>query len=197
MVRFSVLNLLDALTACKAILTSFNRNFKGRNDGNVKTMNFLASPDLVTAMAFSGKLTFNPLKDELIDSEGRPFRFQPPTAPELPSRGFIAGDTSFLPRESPEPDASVDIVISPTSTRLERLEPFAPHFTQQQIDSGEPLEIKDLKCLFRVRGVRSNSVVSARQAHHPLRNAQRTRSLQQVHGYAIRVISIHRCAVPD
>jgi aconitase A len=135
-----------------AILTSFNRNFKGRNDGNVKTMNFLTSPDIVTAMAFAGRLSFNPLTDELIGADGKPFRFEPPSSDELPLQGFAQGNPDFLPLDSPKPDASVDIVISPSSTRLEKLEPFTPHFSKQQIESGEPLEFKDVRCLFRVRG---------------------------------------------
>jgi aconitase A len=77
----------------KAILTSFNRNFKGRNDGNRKTMNFLASPDIVTAMAFSGRLSFNPITDELVGKDGKPFRFSPPVANDLPARGFTAGES--------------------------------------------------------------------------------------------------------
>lgn len=74
-----------------AILTSFNRNFKGRNDANRQTMNFLASPDIVTAMAFSGKLSFNPMTDELIGADGKPFKFDPPSGDKLPSTGFTPG----------------------------------------------------------------------------------------------------------
>lgn len=81
--------------ACStAILTSFNRNFKARNDGNRLTMNFLASPDIVTAMAFSGKLSFDPTKDTLLDSEGKPFKFDPPQGDKLPEQGFTAGESS-------------------------------------------------------------------------------------------------------
>lgn len=79
-----------------AILTSFNRNFKGRNDGNRKTMNFLASPDIVTAMSFSGKLSFNPMTDELVGADGKPFRFEPPTGEQLPQDGFTAGECHEL-----------------------------------------------------------------------------------------------------
>lgn len=78
-----------------AILTSFNRNFKARNDGNRLTMNFLASPDIVTAMAFSGKLSFDPTKDTLLDSEGKPFKFDPPQGDKLPEQGFTNGELSF------------------------------------------------------------------------------------------------------
>jgi len=144
-----------------AILTSFNRNFKGRNDGNTKTMNFLASPDLVTAMSFSGRLSFNPLHDELIGADGKPFRFNPPSADELPSSGFTPGDLTFLPSASTTPDPTAEIVISPTSSRLERLKAFAPHFSQSQIESGEQLELDGMKCLFRVRGKCTTDEISA------------------------------------
>jgi aconitase A len=115
-------------------------------------MNFLTSPDIVTAMAFAGRLSFNPMTDELIGSDGKPFRFEPPVADELPTRGFSQGDPAFLPVETAQPDPSVDIAIDPSSSRLEKLEPFKPHWTQRQINSGEPLEFKDVRCLFRVRG---------------------------------------------
>ena len=127
----------------------------------MKTMNFLASPDLVTAMSFSGKLSFNPLQDELIGADGKPFRFTAPTAEELPATGFTPGDLSFLPSTSTEPDPSAEIVISPTSMRLEKLEAFKPHFTQAQVDSGEQLELGEMKCLFRVRGKCTTDEISA------------------------------------
>ena len=136
-----------------AILTSFNRNFKGRNDANKKTMNFLASPDIVTAMAFSGKLSFNPMTDSLLDKDGKPFMFDPPTGIELPRQGFTQGETSFIPSPNPEPDSSAEIVISPTSERLEILEPFKPHFSAEQIaNQNEKLELRNVRCLLRARG---------------------------------------------
>lgn len=147
--------------ALAAILTSFNRNFKGRNDGNRQTMNFLASPDIVTAMAFSGRLTFNPVTDSLPSATGEPFRFSPPTADDLPSAGFTPGNTSYIPRPSPTPDPSVDIVISPTSTRLELLAPFDPHFSEADIASSAPLEMKNVRCLLRVKGKCTTDEISA------------------------------------
>ncbi|KAL8955412.1 MAG: hypothetical protein Q9183_006659, partial [Haloplaca sp. 2 TL-2023] len=80
-----------------AIFTSYNRNFKGRNDGNPATMNFLASPELVTAMSYSGSTTFNPLTDSIPTSSGTPFRFSPPTGSDLPASGFAQGNLAFLP----------------------------------------------------------------------------------------------------
>ncbi|GJN92470.1 hypothetical protein Rhopal_005500-T1 [Rhodotorula paludigena] len=145
-----------------AILTSFNRNFKARNDGNRLTMNFLASPDIVTAMAFSGKLSFDPRHDELLDAEGKPFKFDPPSGDKLPASGFTAGNTSYLPRAVPEPEPSTPLAISPTSTRLELLEPFDPHFTPAQFaDPGAQLEFEDLRCLLRIRGKCTTDEISA------------------------------------
>lgn len=130
-----------------AILTSFNRNFKARNDGNLKTMNFLASPELVTAMSFSGSLSFNPVTDT-IDTPNGPFKFEPPVGDRLPSAGFVSGDLSFAPSSSPTPVPETEIVIKPDSQRLELLEPFASHFPED----GSSLELPEMKCLMRVRG---------------------------------------------
>ncbi|KAJ3144874.1 aconitate hydratase [Geranomyces variabilis] len=119
-----------------AILSSFNRNFRSRNDGNAKTMNFLASPEIVTAMAFSGKLTFNPMTDTLPTASGREFRFKPPQpVASLPAKGFTSGREEYLPPPpSPQPDPNTEISVSPISTRLQLLEPFAPWNGQEYTD---------------------------------------------------------------
>lgn len=127
------------------ILTSFNRNFKARNDGNLRTMNFLASPEIVTAMAFSGDLHFNPLTDSIPTPTGE-FRFEPPSGSRLPAQGFTPGDLSYAPGPSPEPTPETPIAISPTSERLEILEPFGTNFGQGKT------ELEGLRCLLRVRG---------------------------------------------
>lgn len=145
-----------------AILTSFNRNFRGRNDANKKTMNFLASPDIVTAMAFSGRLSFNPMTDSLLDKDGKPFMFDPPSGIELPEQGFAQGETSFIPRPNPEPDASAEIVVDPSSSRLELLQAFEPHFTQEQLDDPNgKTEFTNVRCLLRVRGKCTTDEISA------------------------------------
>ena len=107
------------------IVTSYNRNFPRRNDGRSETMNFIASPEIVTAMSLGGKLSFNPLTDELTGGDGTPFRLQPPAeAPDVPPDGFAAGDSSYV---SPPDDGShIDIVVDPDSERLQLLEPFHP-----------------------------------------------------------------------
>ncbi|KAI7905709.1 aconitate hydratase [Cokeromyces recurvatus] len=136
-----------------AILTSFNRNFRSRNDGNAKTMNFLASPEIVTAMAFSGKLSFNPMTDTLKDKDGKEFRFQPPSGDHLPSQGFDAGRASYTPPSpTPTPDPSVKIKIDPHSSRLQALEAFSPW-------DGE--EFKNIQVLVKVKGKCTTDHISA------------------------------------
>ncbi|KAG0151241.1 hypothetical protein CROQUDRAFT_57214 [Cronartium quercuum f. sp. fusiforme G11] len=140
-----------------AILTSFNRNFRARNDGNRETMNFLASPEIVTAMALSGKLSFNPITDTLKDSEGKTFILNPPVGERLPAGGFENGDTSYIPKPVPTPDPTTQIQIDPKSTRLELLEPFEPHWS----DLSQPLEFNGLRCLVRIRGKCTTDEISA------------------------------------
>lgn len=114
--------------ATNAIFTSFNRNFRARNDGNANTMNFLTSPEVVTAMIYSGSTTFNPLKDSIKAPSGEEFKFTPPPpGEELPSGGFTKGDRDvFFPPYDPKPDTSATVAVSPESDRLQLLEPFAP-----------------------------------------------------------------------
>ncbi|KAL9616087.1 MAG: hypothetical protein Q9160_009006 [Pyrenula sp. 1 TL-2023] len=134
-----------------AILSSYNRNFRGRNDGNAQTMNFLASPEIVTAMAYSGSTGFNPMKDTIPTPSGSSFKFSPPSGAYLPESGFSAGDPLFQP-SSASPDASIDVVISPISLRLAKLDPFEP-FPQT--------ELKDLRVLFKVKGQCTTDTISA------------------------------------
>ncbi|AOA63521.1 Putative mitochondrial aconitase isozyme [Komagataella phaffii] len=106
------------------IFTSFNRNFRARNDGNRNTMNFLTSPDIVTAMIYSGDMNFNPLTQTIKLQNGDEFKFQPPAGEELPSNGFIAGREEFYPELEPVPVPEVQVEVSPDSDRLQLLEPF-------------------------------------------------------------------------
>ncbi|PPQ69063.1 hypothetical protein CVT25_004239, partial [Psilocybe cyanescens] len=139
-----------------AILTSFNRNFKSRNDGNNRTMNFLASPTIVTAMAFSGKLSFNPLVDTITLASGEAFRFSAPSGQDLPSSGFTPGDQSYYPPPTPQAQPEVEVVIKKDSQRLEILEPFSSPFK-----SSSKLELPPLKVLLRVRGKCTTDHISA------------------------------------
>jgi len=107
-----------------SILTSYNRNFPRRNDGTAETLAFMGSPEIVTAMALVGDLRFNPLTDPITTPEGKRVMLAPPSAPELPSRGFAQGAAGYL---SPKPLAErrhLEVVILPTSERLQRLAPF-------------------------------------------------------------------------
>ncbi|KAI0963361.1 hypothetical protein AcW1_000459 [Taiwanofungus camphoratus] len=143
-----------------AILTSFNRNFKSRNDGNRLTMNFLASPTIVTAMAFSGKLSFNPMTDSIPLSSGESFKFSPPRGQDLPSAGFTSGETTFYPRPTPEPEPETEVIIKSDSQRLELLEPFPSHFGKGS-GNDRGLELPSLKILMRVRGKCTTDHISA------------------------------------
>lgn len=113
-----------------SILTSFNRNFSKRNDGNASTHAFVASPEIVTALAVAGDLTFNPLTDTLVNADGQQVRFDPPAGVELPPSGFAVEDAGFVPPV--EDGSSVQVVVDPNSDRLQLLEPFTP-ITQEQL----------------------------------------------------------------
>jgi aconitate hydratase len=105
------------------IVTSFNRNFPRRNDGQATTMNFIASPELVTAFAAAGRLSFNPLTDTLTAADGTAFRLEPPQpAPDVPADGFAAGRVAYV--APPADGSSVILAIDPHSERLQRLEPW-------------------------------------------------------------------------
>jgi aconitate hydratase len=107
------------------IVTSFNRNFPARNDGSRETLAFIASPEIVAAYALAGRLSFNPMKDELLGGDGKPFRLVPPAAaPDLPAKGFVKDANGYLP---PAADgSSITIHVAPESKRLQLLTPFAP-----------------------------------------------------------------------
>jgi aconitate hydratase len=106
------------------IVTTFNRNFPGRNDGRRNTLNFIGSPEMIIALALAGRLSFNPLKDELTAADGTKFKLEPPkTAPEVPREGFLRPEGIFV--KPPENTEDIEVVIDPQSKRLQRLEPFS------------------------------------------------------------------------
>jgi aconitase A len=127
------------------ILTSFNRNFKGRNDGSVKTMNFLASPEIVTAMGLSGSTTFNPMTDSLLDKNGSEFYLTPPSSADLPSDGFLKGRPDYGFPIISEFDPTVIIQIDKNSDRLQLLEPF-PEWDQKEFSNLQILAKTKGKC---------------------------------------------------
>jgi aconitate hydratase len=107
-----------------SIITSFNRNFAKRNDGNPNTHSFVASPEIVTAMAIAGDMRFNPLTDTLVNEKGVAVKLDEPQGLELPVKGFAVEDNGY---QAPAEDGSdVDIKVDPASKRLQLLTPFAP-----------------------------------------------------------------------
>ena len=134
--------LLDGVP--NTIVTSYNRNFPRRNDGRSETMNFIASPEIVTALALAGRLSFNPLTDELKDGEGRSFKLSPPErAPEVPPNGFDQGATSYV--APPQDGSGIQINISPDSERLQFLKKFPAWDGNDFVDMPVLLKVKG-KC---------------------------------------------------
>lgn len=128
----------DDPTRANSIITSFNRNFSKRNDGNPQTRSFVASPEIVTAMVIAGDLAFNPLTDTLINEEGQAVKLDPPAGDELPAKGFAVEDAGYV---APAADnVAVAVSVSPSSSRLQLLEPFQP-ITSAQL-SGMRILIK-------------------------------------------------------
>jgi len=123
------------------VVTSYNRNFTGRNDANPGTHAFVTSPDIVTALSFGGSLSFNPLTDTLPTPSGKQFKFEAPSGFELPPRGYDPGENTFQP--PPEDPASVQVAVDVKSDRLQLLKPFAPW------DGQTP---KNLPVLIKVKG---------------------------------------------
>jgi len=124
------------------IVTSYNRNFPGRNDGKRETMNFIASPELVIALALGGNLSFNPLDDSLTGSDGKRFKLNAPeSAPDVPDNGFVdAKDVYLSPSENPD---SVQVMIDPNSERLQKLEPFG---------AWDGNDLKNLHVMIKAKG---------------------------------------------
>jgi aconitate hydratase len=114
------------------IVTSFNRNFAKRNDGNPETLAFVASPEITTALAIGGSLSFNPLTDELVNEKGEKVKLDPPVGEELPPRGFDEGSSGFIPPA--EDGSSVELKVDPNSERLELLSPFKPWDGKDLVD---------------------------------------------------------------
>ena len=123
------------------IVHSFNRNFKARNDSNPNTFAFVASPELVTALALAGDLTFNPITDTLVNAEGKAVKLDPPSGDELPSKGFAVEDNGY---QAPAADGSrVQVVVDPKSSRLQLLDPFRP---------WEGADLVGLRLLIKAKG---------------------------------------------
>ena len=124
-----------------SILHSFNRNFSKRADGNPNTHAFVASPEMVTAIALSGQLGFNPMTDTLINDKGEEVKLDPPTGEELPPKGFDVEDAGYI--EPMEDGSGVTVNVAPTSNRLQLLTPFVP-ITQN--------DVSDMRVLIKAKG---------------------------------------------
>jgi aconitate hydratase len=106
------------------IVTSYNRNFPRRNDGSPTTMNFIGSPEIVTAFALAKRLSFNPLTDTLTGVDGKAFRLDPPKpAPEVPTKDFDSGHATYI--APPEGGSSIKLEVDPRSERLQLMEPWS------------------------------------------------------------------------
>ena len=124
-----------------SIITSFNRNFAKRNDGNPNTFAFVASPEIVTAMAIAGDLTFNPLTDKLLNEKGRKVKLSPPVGKELPPRGFAVDDPGYIPPK--EDGSNIQIKVKKDSKRIQLLKPFEPITADQ---------LKNMRVLIKTKG---------------------------------------------
>jgi aconitate hydratase len=125
------------------IVTSYNRNFKKRNDGNAETLCFIGSPELVTAVAFSGKLSFDPLKDSLTDANGNKFMFAEPKGEELPTKGYVFSREGFAAPPQQSERAKIKVEIDSKSDRLAFLEPFP---------AWDGKDFEDLVVLMKAKG---------------------------------------------
>jgi aconitate hydratase len=140
----------DEATKPNTIVTSYNRNFPMRNDGQPTTMNFIGSPEIVTAMALSGKLSFNPLTDTLTGSDGKPFKLEPPKpAPEVPANDFDRGRSAYI--APPEDGSSIELAVSPNSERIQLMEPWPPW-------DGE--DFRDMPVLMKTKGKTTTDHIS-------------------------------------
>jgi len=140
----------DMVGVPNTIVTSYNRNFPMRNDGQPTTMNFIGSPEIVTALALAGKLSFNPLTDTITGADGKPFKLEPPkTAPEVPANNFDKGHSSYI--APPEDGSSVELAVSPTSERLQLMEPWP---------AWDGTDFLDMPVLIKTRGKTTTDHIS-------------------------------------
>jgi len=132
------------------IVTSFNRNFTGRNDANPMTHGFVASPELATVYAITGDLNFDPERDELTAPNGEKFKLEPPNGDELPSKGWLAGENYYT---HPPADGSANtVVVDPESNRLQLLSPF---------NKWDGEELNNAEILIKVKGKCTTDHISA------------------------------------
>ncbi|RKY22372.1 MAG: aconitate hydratase [Planctomycetota bacterium] len=133
-----------------SIVTSFNRNFSGRNDANTATCAFITSPEAVIALALAGRLDFDPRNDSITTSDGNEVRLSPPSGDELPSAGFVQGDRGYV--APPADGTGIELAVAPGSKRLQLLTPFEPTSAEQ---------FRSLPVLIKVSGKCTTDHISA------------------------------------
>ncbi|MGH8633276.1 MAG: aconitate hydratase, partial [Burkholderiales bacterium] len=137
-------------TVPNTIVTSYNRNFPMRNDGQPTTMNFIGSPEIVTAMALAGRLSFNPLTDTLAGADGQPFRLKPPkVAPEVPAKNFEQGQATYI--APPRDGSRVELKVDPKSERIQLMQPWP---------AWDGKDFTDMPVLMKTRGKTTTDHIS-------------------------------------
>jgi aconitate hydratase len=140
----------EATAAPNTIVTSYNRNFSSRNDGTPTTMNFIGSPEIVTALAIAGRLSFNPLTDTLTGRDGKPFKLEPPpVAPEVPSQGFDRGASFF--HAPPDDGGDVELPVRADSERLQLMDPWP---------AWDGIDLVDMPVLVKTKGKTTTDDIS-------------------------------------
>jgi aconitate hydratase A / 2-methylisocitrate dehydratase len=141
----------DVSTVPNSIVTSYNRNFPMRNDGQPTTMNFIGSPEIVTALALGGRLSFNPLTDTITGADGQPFKLTPPApAPDVPASDFATGESSYI--APPEDGSSIEINVDPNSERIQLLQPWP---------AWDGRDFLDMPILMKTKGKTTTDHISA------------------------------------
>jgi aconitate hydratase len=141
----------DVASVPNTIVTSYNRNFPMRNDGQPTTMNFIGSPEIVTAMALGGRLSFNPVTDSLTGADGKAFKLEPPRpAPEVPAKNFARGHSSYV--APPEDGSSIQLTVAPDSGRLQLMEPWP---------AWDGKDFLDMPVLMKTKGKTTTDHISA------------------------------------
>ena len=141
----------DVAAVPNTIVTSYNRNFPMRNDGQATTMNFIGSPEIVTALALAGRLTFNPMTDTIAGADGKPFKLTPPhAAPEVPPQNFAHGHSSYV--APPEDGSRIELAVAPKSERIQLMEPWP---------AWDGRDFTDMPVLMKTKGKTTTDHISA------------------------------------
>jgi len=138
-----------------SIISSYNRNFTGRNDANPATHSFVTSPDMVVAMSIAGTLNFNPLVDTLKDKDGNEFKLAPPTGDGLPSKGYDPGNDTY--QAPPSDRSTISVAVAPDSNRLQILAGF---------EAWDGKDATDMPILIKTKGKTTTDHISSKHQQH-------------------------------